>query len=93
MSHTFKRTETFEIKSFPHYRKYSSFYYKILNETHEISIKYWPVGEYQSVEIGYDTIVPNNTFRDGSYEITKEEFDDIFKKATKLLNEKLGLQD
>jgi hypothetical protein len=93
MTHTFQTTNSIEVTSFPHYRKYAHFYYKVLSETHEISISHYPRKELQSAEISYDTIVPNNTFREGSYEITEEEFNETFKLATELINKMLGLQD
>ena len=92
MTHTFQTTNSIEVTSFPHYRKYAHFYYKVLNETHEVKISYYPRKELQSAEIGYDTIVPNNTFREGGHEITEEEFNETFKQATELINEMLGLQ-
>jgi hypothetical protein len=83
MTHTFQTTNSIEVTSFPHYRKYAHFYYKVLSETHEIKISYYPRKELPSAEINYDTIVPNNTFREGSYEITEEEFNETFKLALK----------
>ena len=93
MTHKFQTTETIEVTSFPHYRKYAHFYYKVLSETHEIKVSYFPREELQSAEISYDTIVPNNTFRNGGEEITEEEFNETFKLASELINKMLGLQD
>jgi hypothetical protein len=88
MRHTFQTTNSIEVTSFPHYRKYAHFYYKVLSETHEIKISHYPRKELQSAEIGYDTIVPNNTFRKGSYEITEEEFNETMARAYALINNK-----
>ena len=92
MTHTFQTTNSIEVTSFPHYRKYAHFYYKVLSETHEISISYIPKGSLKYADISYDTIIPNNTFREGSYEITEQEFDETLKKAKELIDEILGLQ-
>ncbi len=92
MTHIFKRTEDIEVTSFPHYRQYAHFSYKVVNETYEISISYFPIDELLSAEIKYDTICTGNTFRDGSYEITEEEFNETFKLASELINKMLGLQ-
>ena len=94
MTHTFKLTRDVTITSFPHYRRHAHFYYKVLNETHEVSISYFEFsnGE-QTAGIGYDDIVKENTFREESYEITEQEFNEAFKKASDLINKMLGLQD
>ena len=93
MTHKFQTTNDIEVTSFPHYRKYAHFYYMVLNETHEITISYIPEGNLRYAEISYDTIIANNTFRNGSYEIIEEEFNETFKRASELINKMLGLQD
>lgn len=87
MNHTFEITETIEV-TFPHFRKYEFFYYKVLNETKEISIAYYPDESLASAEIRYDKICNQNTFRKGSYEITEDEFNETFARACKLINSK-----
>jgi hypothetical protein len=84
----FKVTREVIVDSFPHFRKYYQFYYKVLNETHEIGVTYIPDGELQSARVEYDKIVPLNTFREGSEEITEEEFRDVYFKATQIILEK-----
>ena len=88
MEHTFKLTKEVVVDSFPHFRKYYQFYYKVLNETHEIVVRYIPDGELQSASVEYDKICTGNTFRDGSYEITEEEFNETFTRAYALINNK-----
>lgn len=87
MNHTFEITETIEV-TFPHFRKYEFFYYKVLNETKEISIAYYLDESLASAEIRYDNICNQNTFRKGSYEITEDEFNETFARACKLINSK-----
>ena len=83
----FEIIETVEVDAFPHYRKKAHFYYKVLNETHEISLAFVPDGEYRYAEIKYDSIVTANTFSKGSYEITEDEFNETFLRAIQLINE------
>jgi hypothetical protein len=85
---TFKVTREVTVESFPHFRKYYQFYYKVLNETHEIGVIYIPDGELQSARVEYDKICTGNTFREGSEEITEEEFLDVYFKATQIILEK-----
>jgi len=85
--HTFEIIETIDV-TFPHFRKYSHFYYKVLNETYEISITYYPEKPLESAEIRYEKICMQNTFRNGSYEITENEFNETFALACKLINSK-----
>jgi hypothetical protein len=85
--HTFEITETFEV-TFPHFRRYAHFCYKVLNETKEISISYYPEAPLQSAEVKYDDICKPNTFRKGSYEITEEEFNETMARALILINNK-----
>jgi hypothetical protein len=82
--HTFEITETFEV-TFPHFRRYKHFYYKVLNETKEISISYYPDAPLESAEVKYDDICKPNTFRKGSYEITEEEFNETMARAYQLI--------
>jgi hypothetical protein len=87
--YTFKITREIEVDSFPHYRCDSNqFWYKVLNETHCITIQYLPNGEFQSSEIKYDRIVPNNVFREGTYEIIEEEFKETYRRALILIDNK-----
>jgi hypothetical protein len=86
--HTFEITETFEV-TFPHYRKYEFFYYKVLNDRFEIKVEYFPCTNtdksIESAAIIYDRIVLGNTFRTGSYEITEEEFNETFQRAFNII--------
>ncbi len=86
--HTFKVTHEVEVNYFPHYRKYYQFWYKVLDNTHCISITYIPDGELQCAKIEFEKIVPNNVFREGSYEIIEEEFNETFKRALRLIDTK-----
>lgn len=85
---------TFNIKKieveFPHFRKYEFFYYKVLNTAKEIRIEYHPSPDetLESYAISYDRICEANTFREGSYEITEDEFNETFKRALALINDK-----
>ena len=85
--HTFEIIETIEV-TFPHFRRYKNYYYKVLNENKEVSISYYPEESLESAEIKYDTICKPNTFRKGSYEITEDEFNETFARACKLINTK-----
>jgi hypothetical protein len=86
--HTFEITETFEV-TFPHYRRYEFFSYKVLNDKFEIRVEYFPCTNtdksIESASIGYDRICQLNTFRKGSYEITEEEFNETMARAYQLI--------
>lgn len=87
--HTFEITETFEV-TFPHFRRYEFFFYKVLNDRFEIRVEYFPCTNtdksLESASIGYDKIVKQNTFRYGSYEITESEFEETFLRAIQIIN-------
>ena len=87
MEHTFKVIREVVVDSFPHFRCDSNqFWYKVLDTTHCITIQYLPKGTFQVSEIKYGEIVPNNVFRESSYEITEEEFNETFTRASKLIS-------
>ena len=89
MKHTFEITKKVTV-NFPHYRKHAFFYYKVLNEKMEIKVQHY-VSEYNNdAVIGYDSIVPLNTFDKDSQEITAEEFNEAFANALILIQSKNG---
>jgi hypothetical protein len=88
MAHTFKVTKKVVVDSFPHFRKYAHFSYKVLDLEYEISIAYVEEGYCQCAEIKYERICTANTFCDGSYEITEDEFNETMARAYALINNK-----
>ncbi len=87
MTHTFEITKKVNV-TFPHYRKHAFFFYKVLDEKMEIKVQYY-VSDYNTdAVIGYDGIVPLNTFDKDSEEITAEEFNEAYKNALELIESK-----
>lgn len=87
MKHKFEIKKTIEV-TFPHYRKHAFFFYKVLDEKMEIKVQYY-VSEYNTdAVVGYDQIVPLNTFDKDSVEITAEEFNEAFANALVLIQSK-----
>lgn len=82
--HTFEITETFEV-TFPHFRRYEFFFYKVLSPEKEIFIKYLDKGYGQLATIEFRDIVKLSTFTHGSYEITEEEFNETMARAYQLI--------
>jgi len=96
MKHTFEiqetiiiRDETIEV-TFPHFRKYEFFNYKLLNKDMQIQVTYYPheVERLNTASISHDQICIPSTFIKGSYEITEEEFNETFLRAIQLINKK-----
>jgi hypothetical protein len=87
MKHTFEITKKIEV-TFPHYRNYAFFYYKVLDEKREIKVQYINDDWSKSAVIGYDSIVPQNTFGNQTEEITAEEFNEVFANALVLIQSK-----
>ena len=82
MKHTFEITEKYEV-TFPHFRKYSFFYYKIINESKSINVMIYPAEDRASIEL--NDIVKANVFMKGSVEITEEEFNIAMAKAYQVI--------
>lgn len=83
--HTFEITETIEV-TFPHFRRYEFFFFKVLSPEKEICIKYLDKGYGQLATIEFRDIVKLSTFTQGSYEITEEEFEETFLRAIQIIN-------
>ena len=92
--HTFEIKETVIVRNekievtFPHFRKYEFFSYKVLNKDMQIQVSYYPheVERLNTASISHEQICIPNTFRKGSYEITEEEFNETFLRAIQLIN-------
>lgn len=82
--HTFEITETFEV-TFPHFRRYEFFFFKVLSPEKEIFIKYLDKEYGQLATIEYRDIVKLSTFTAGSYEITEDEFNETFQRAFNII--------
>jgi len=80
MKHTFEIKEEFEV-TFPHFRRYEFFFFKVLSPDKEIFIKYLDKEYGQLATIEYRDIVKLSTFTQGSYEITEDEFNETFQRA------------
>lgn len=87
MKHTFEITKKIEV-TFPHYRKHAFFFYKVLDEKMEIKVQYLNDDYSQDAIIGYDNIVPLNTFGNQTTECTAEEFNEAFANALVLIQSK-----
>jgi hypothetical protein len=94
MKHTFEIQETRVVRdekvevTFPHFRKYEFFSYKITDDKSQLCVTYLD-GSVNTYGIAFDNICLPNVFRKGSYEITEEEFNETFKRTIEVLTLKI----
>jgi hypothetical protein len=83
---------TFYVKSvevtFPHFRKYEFFYYKLTDDKSQLCVTYLENSK-DTYGVSFENICLNNVFMEGSYEITEDEFNETFKRTINFLTTKI----